>query len=142
MYWMLGRPFSALSRAVPLAALFVFIAGCGGGSGSPVVDSFGETATCDPSNPATAAECGTVMVSVTDAEGDFVSYSVDILSLTLQRPDGSTVETLPAVTRVDFAQLVDLSEVLSAVTTAPGDISGGSIRLDYGRAEVFVEAGG
>ncbi len=142
MFTMLGRPISAILRAVSLTALVLLIAGCGGGSGSPIAQAINDSATCDPNDPATAAECGTVLVSVTDAEGDFVSYSVDILSLTLQRQDGSTVETLPAATRVDFAQLVDLSEVLSAVTTAPGDIAGGSIRLDYTNAEVYVEAGG
>ncbi len=142
MFTLLGRPMSAMLRTVPLTALVLLIAGCGGGSGSPIAQAINDSATCDPNDPATAAECGTVLVSVTDAEGDFMSYSVDILSLTLQRQDGSTVETLPAATRVDFAQLVDLSEVLSAVTTAPGNIAGGSIRLDYTNAEVFVEAGG
>lgn len=142
MFTMLGRPMNAILRTMPLLALVLLIAGCGGGSGSPVAQAINDSATCDPNDPSTAAECGTVLVSVTDAEGDFISYSVDILSLTLQRQDGSTVETLPAATRVDFAQLVDLSEVLSAVTMAPGDIAGGSIRLDYSNAEIFVEAGG
>jgi hypothetical protein len=146
---MLGSSIQALRRFAPVtpfaavAALTFFVAGCSGGSGSPLsTTASSSTATCNPDDPATADECGTVLISVTDAEGDFVSYSVDILSLTLQRPDGSTVETLPAVTRVDFAQLVDLSEVLSAATVAPGDISSGTIRLDYSNAEIFVEAGG
>ena len=148
MYSMLGSPLRALWRYAPrtplavLAALTLTISGCGGGSSSPLATTASSPATCNPDDPATAAECGTVLVSVTDAEGDFVSYSVDILSLTLQRPDGSTVETLPATTRVDFAQLIELSEVLSAVTLAPGNINGGTIRLDYSNAEIFVEAGG
>ncbi len=142
MFWMLGSPLRALLRSVPIVALALSIVGCGGGSGSPLATTGTSATTCDPTDPATSGECGTVLVSVTDAEGDFISYSVDILSLTLQRPDGSTVEALPATTRVDFAQLVQLSEVLSAVTLAPGDISGGTIRLDYGNAEIFVEAGG
>jgi hypothetical protein len=82
------------------------------------------------------------LVAVTDADGDFVSYAVDVLSVTLQRSDGASVETLPAATRVDFAELTELSELLSTVTLAPGDISGGTIRLDYGNAEIFVESGG
>ena len=148
MSYMLGSPIRALRRymrvmpVTVLAGLTLFISGCGGGSGSPLATTPTSAASCNPDDPATADECGTVLVSVTDAEGDFVSYTVDILSLTLQRPDGSTVETLPATTRVDFAQLVDLSEVLSAATVAPGDISGGTIRLDYSSAEIFVEAGG
>jgi len=145
---MLGSSLQALWRYAPptplavLAALTLTISGCGGGSDSPLATTASSPTVCNPDDPATAAECGTVLVSVTDAEGDFVSYSVDILSLTLTQPDGSTVETLPATTRVDFAQLVDLSEILSAVTLPPGEIRGGAIRLDYGNAEVFVEAGG
>ena len=103
MFTMLGRPMSAILRTMPLLALVLLIAGCGGGSGSPIAQAINDSATCDPNDPSTAAECGTVLVSVTDAEGDFMSYSVDILSLTLQRQDGSTVETLPGSTRVDFA---------------------------------------
>ena len=142
MFWMLGSSMQALWRCVALAALVLMISGCGGAPGSPLATTAANPAACNPADSATADECGTVFISLTDAEGDFVSYSVDILSLTLQRPDGSTVETLPATTRVDFAQLVDLSEVLSAVTLAPGNISGGTIRLDYSNAEIYVEAGG
>ena len=146
MFNQLGCSNSALWRRLSLAAAALTITACSGGGGgggtSPLSTTPGDTATCNPADPSTASECGTVLVSVTDAEGDFVSYSVDLLSLTLQRADGSTVETLPATTRVDFAQLVDLSEILSAVTLPPGIISGGTIRLDYSNAEIFVEAGG
>jgi len=124
----------------PLAALAFLLSGCGGGSGAGVTTA--DTAFCDPADPTTFQDCGTVFVSLTDAEGDFVSYSVDILSLTLTRPGGGSVETLPNATRVDFAQLTELSEIVSAVTLAPGDFNGGTIRVDYGNAEVFVEAGG
>jgi hypothetical protein len=83
-----------------------------------------------------------LLISVTDADGDFVSYSVDVLSVTLQRRGGGTVEVLPATTRIDFAQLTDLADLLSVATLAPGDIVGGKIRLDYGNAEIFVEQNG
>ena len=52
-------------------------------------------------------DCGTTYVTVTDADGDFLSYTVDVVSLKLQRASGATVETLPATTRIDFAQYVD-----------------------------------
>lgn len=115
------------------------LAACGGGSG-PVAQ--GAPAACDPADQATAAECGSVVVAVTDAEGDFVAYAVDVLSLTLERANGSRVEALPAATRIDFASLTELSEIVGAATMVPGDIVGGSIRLDYADAEIFVEAGG
>jgi hypothetical protein len=119
---------SALVGAVALGAL----AGCSGSGG----DSAASGST--PPLPDT----GTLLVSLTDADGDFVGYSVDVLSVTLERRGGGTVEVLPAKTRIDFAQLTDLSDLLAVATLAPGDIVGGTIRLDYGTAEVFVESGG
>ncbi len=133
------RALHHLRRATLLAVLGIVTACSGSGSSSG--DS-GASATCVPSNPATADACGTVLVAVTDADGDFVSYTVDVLSITLTRANGASVETLPAATRVDFAALTELSELLSVATVVPGDILGGTIRLDYADAEIFVEAGG
>jgi len=107
------------------------LAGCGGSGGS--------TSTVNP--PAPTPDTGTLLVSITDADGDFVSYSVDVLSVTLQRRGGGSVEVLPATTRIDFAQLTELSDLLAVATLAPGDIVGGKIRLDYGNAEIFVASG-
>jgi hypothetical protein len=55
-----------------------------------------------------------VVIALTDAEGDFASYTVDVLSLTLTTANGAVVETLPLSTRVDFARYTDLTEFLSA----------------------------
>jgi hypothetical protein len=125
------RTRAALRTFTGLALAAVFLAACGGSGGST-------TATPPPAGSST----GTLLVSVTDADGDFVSYSVDVLSVTLRRLGGSTVEVLPGATRIDFAQLTDLSDLLAVATLAPGDIVGGTIRLDYSNAEVFVQAGG
>ncbi len=134
--------FGGRVRAAAVAWLAALaLAGCSG-SGAPTASSGATGGTCSASDAAAAADCGTALVSLTDAEGDFVGYSVDVLSLTLQRADGSTVEMLPATTRIDFAQLTDLSELVSAATLAPGDFVGGTIRLDYGNADIEVEAGG
>jgi hypothetical protein len=94
------------------------------------------------SPPPTTTDSGTLLISITDADGDFLGYSVDVLSVSLQRRDGGTVEVLPAATRIDFAQLTELSDLLAIATLAPGDIVGGKVRLDYGTAEVFVESEG
>jgi hypothetical protein len=126
----LARAGFRSSWMIMLAA--VSLAGCGGSGGSAPVAN----------QPAPTADTGTLLVSVTDADGDFVGYSVDVLSVTLQRRGGGTVEVLPATTRIDFAQLTDLADLLAVATLAPGDIVGGKIRLDYGNAEVFVESGG
>jgi hypothetical protein len=65
-----------------------------------------------------------------------------VQAVTLKRANGATVETLPATTRIDFAQLTDLADLLSVATVAPGDFVGGTIRLDYTNAEIFVEKAG
>jgi hypothetical protein len=83
-----------------------------------------------------------LLLSLTDADGDFVSYAVDVLSIELVRSNGATVETLPKKVRVDLAQLTDLADLMSVTSLAPGDIVGGRIRLDYANAEVFVEKNG
>src|SRR5262245_29969764 len=122
----------SMLRASWIAALAaVGLAGCGGsGSSDPAA-----------APPAASSDSGTLLISVPDADGDFVGYSVDVLSITLQRR-GGTVEVLPAATRIDFAQLTELSDLLAVATLAPGDIVGGKIRLDYSNAEVSVLVGG
>lgn len=119
-------------------AMFLLLAGCGG-SGSPggSTGSIG-AAGCSPGN---SSQCGEVIVAFTDAEGDFTSYTVDVLSLTLERANGSTVEMLPQSARIDFAQLTDLSELVGAASLSPGTFIRGSIRLDYSDAEIYVESG-
>jgi len=111
----------------------VGLAGCGGSSG-------GNPSPASP--PAATSDAGTLLISLTDADGDFVGYAVDVLSITLQRRGGGTVEVLPAATRIDFAQLTELSDLLAVATLAPGDIVGGKIKLDYSNAEVSVLSGG
>jgi len=145
---------------VTLVLLALSLAACGGGGESgtaaapaasaaasaeaPAEAPAEETAAlaqCNPADPTTFGECGTVMIGLTDADGDFLSYTVDVLSLLLERADGAVVEVLPGRTRVDFTQYVDLTEFISVATVPPGVYIAGTIRLDYTNAEVFVEAG-
>lgn len=117
------------------------LAGCGGG-GSPSAGMPEQTASCDPDDPATFSECGTVLIALTDADGDFVSYAVDVLSLSLETANGRTVETLPNSTRINFTDYVDLTELVSMANVPPATYVAGTIRLDYSNAEVFVESNG
>lgn len=124
-----GWPIVALAAAA--------LAACSGGGSS------GEASNANPPAPSgSCSDCGTLLVGLTDADGDFVSYAVDVLSVTLKRANGATVETLPAKTRIDFAQLTDLADLLSVSTLAPGDFVNGKIRIDYTNAEVVVEKAG
>ena len=109
------------------------LAACGGSGGSgDSGPSGGDTASqiCDPADSQTLDNCGSVYIGLTDADGDFLTYAVDVLSLTLERSNGAVVETLPLATRVDFAQYTDLTEFLTAATVPPGTYVGGQIRLD------------
>ena len=124
-----------------LTTLILGIAGCGGGSGGGAGSASGAQA-CVPGSATASAECGNVIVALTDAEGEFTSYTVDVLSITLDRANGSSVELLPQQVRVDFAQLTDLSEIIGTASVVPGVYVGGTIRIDYSDAEIYVEAGG
>jgi hypothetical protein len=128
-----GRASFAARLWAPLAALALAIAGCGSGGGDGQAPAAGGGGT--PGS-------GTVYIGLTDADGDFLSYSVDVVSLTLQKANGTVVETLPVRSRVDFAELVDLTEFVTSATVPGGFYVAGTIRLDYSNAVVTVEVGG
>jgi len=88
------------------------------------------------------SDTGEVIVALTDAEGDFASYTVDVLSLTLTKANGAVVETLPLSTRVDFARYTDLTEFLTAATLPSGVYVKGTMVLDYSAADIWVEDAG
>ena len=81
------------------------------------------------------------MVTMTDAKGDFLSYTVNMTSLQLQTAAGATVETLPATTKVDFAQLVDLTEVISAGQIPAAEYVSATLTLDYTGANITADDG-
>jgi hypothetical protein len=110
-----GARNAATRAAVAIVALV--LGACGGGASTATTDPE-PLASCDPANAATAAECGSVIVSFTDADGDFLNYTVDVLSLTLETANGRVVETLPRETRINFTDYVDLTELV-AVASSP-----------------------
>lgn len=93
----------------------------------------------DASTGASTGSTGVVNISLTDAEGDFLTYSVDVLSLTLTQANGTVVQTLPVKTRVDFARYTDLTEFLTAASVPRGLYKKGEITLDYSNADIQVE---
>ncbi|MEW6742547.1 MAG: DUF4382 domain-containing protein [Planctomycetota bacterium] len=111
----------ATSLSLVLSAL---LAGCGGsgGSGSDATETQGD-----------------VVIGLTDAEGDFLAYIVDVKSLELTHASGAVVETLPLSARVDFAQQTELTEFLTAATVPSGRYTKASIVLDYTLAQIVVE---
>ncbi len=113
------------------AAVLALLLGCGGGGGG--------------SNPTSVAdsgaeeETGQVILALTDAEGDFASYTVTVSSIVLERVDGTIVETLPMSTEVDFAELTEVTELLTIATVPTGRYRQATLILDYTDASVIVQ---
>lgn len=82
---------------------------------------------------------GEVVIGLTDAEGDFASYTVDVLSLTLIKANGAVVETLPLQTRIDFAQYTEMTEFVTAATIPAGLYTKAVMTVDYSNADIQVE---
>lgn len=117
-----------LGRRLGASLLALSIAACGGGGGG---DS--------SAGAAGAGATGEAVISITDAPGEFVAYTVDVVSLSLTRANGAVVEVLPNRTRIDFAQLTELTEFLTAATVPQGNYTDARIRLDYSNADIKVE---
>ena len=124
-------------------ALMIFalaLAGCGGGGTANNDDPV--AAECIPGDSGTLTECGTLYVGLTDADGDFLTYTVGVTSLEIEKANGAKFELLPNATRVDFTQYVNLTEFFTAASLPPGIYVAGYITLDFTDAEVAVEANG
>ena len=87
-------------------------------------------------------EEGVVAIGLTDTPGDFLTYTVDVTSLTLTKADNTTVvQTLPQRTRVDFVRSVDLTEFVTGVTIPAGTYVSATLNLDYTNADIQVDDG-
>ncbi len=86
-----------------------------------------------------AEDLGQIVIGLTDEEGDFVNYTVDVVYLTLTKANGTVVSTLPISTRVDFAQYTEMTEFLTAATIPSGVYTEATLMLDYQDAEIWVE---
>lgn len=133
---------NVLQTMAGILLLLLLVTGCDSGTDAGTEVDPPIAAACVPSDPSTASECGTVLLGLTDADGDFLSYTVAVVSMTLEKASGATVEAMPASTRIDFASYVDLTELVSASLVPPGVYVAATITLDYSAADVFVEATG
>lgn len=116
--------------------LAMALTGCGG-SGSN--SSFSDGVDADSQSSGSMAQTGSVYISMTDDEGDFLSYTVDMRSIVLTEKNGDTVEILPEAVRVDFTDYVDLSELLSVQNVPVGTYENVSINVDYSDSEIIVQ---
>ena len=129
--------FPGALSAMLTAAFATMLVACGGGDSSGTAGNSGNSG--GVGNCGT--DCGAALITLQDAAGDFQSYTVDVVSLKLRKASGAVVETLPATTRVDFAQLVSLSELISAGQIPSGDYIAATVTLDYGNASITADNG-
>ena len=131
--------FPTIGRASLILAALILSA-CGGGASTSSTSPPIQSASCNPADPATFDQCGTVLVGLTDAEGDFLNYTVNVLSLTLETANGRIVEVMPRQARINFTDYVGMTELVAAVHVPPATYVAGSISIDYDGAEIYVEA--
>ena len=86
--------------------------------------------------------CGTLLLGITDADGDFLNYTVDITALELIKMDGTLVSVMPSTQLVNFSDYVEVSELATAATIPAGIYAGRNITLDYANADIQVEKDG
>ena len=123
-------PDSDWKRLFSVLIASFFIAAIVGLSGCDIVS---------PTDGDEAEDLGQVVIGLTDAEGDFVNYTIDVVSLTLTKANGTVVSTLPLSTRVDFAQYTEMTEFITAATIPSGLYTEATLLLDYQDAEIWVE---
>lgn len=93
----------------------------------------------EKASEAPATESGELSIGLTDAQGDFASYTVNVTSLELTKANGAVVDALPLTTSVDFAQLTDMTEFLTAASIPNGAYVSAKMTLDYSAANIQVE---
>jgi hypothetical protein len=121
------RRAGAFARICLISLAFFGLAACGGGGSGGGQAGVG------------AMQTGQVVIGLTDAGGDFITYTVDVRSIQLTRANGDVVETIPLTTRIDFTQLTDLTELFTSATVPAGTYTAVSMTLDYTNAEIVVE---
>jgi len=122
---------SFVHRLLGCGLLLVMLAlgACGGGGGGSATTT-----------PATSTDqSGELIIGITDAPGDFVSYQVDVTAITLRRRDGTVVETLPLATRIDFAELTEVTELITVATVPAGVYESATLTLDFTDAAILVQ---
>lgn len=132
---LLALLFNRFNRLLITALWVATLSACGGGGSNSQATAPDGAGDGGNSN----GQSGEVIIGLTDAEGDFQTYIVDVVSLSLTRANGTEVETLPLTTRVDFAEYADLTEFLTAATVPLGAYTEVSMQLDFSKAEIFVE---
>lgn len=86
--------------------------------------------------------CGKLLLGVTDADGDFLNYTVNVTGLELVRNDGTLVSVITTSQAVNFVDYIEVSELAAAATIPAGVYTSGNIEIDYGQSDIQVEKDG
>jgi hypothetical protein len=135
---------SVVRSVLAAGACLALMTACGSGStmsSSPSMSSGTGSMPPPASASCSTSSCGAAVLTMTDAKGDFLSYIVTLTSLQLKTANGTSVETLPTATKVDFAQLVDLTEVISAAQIPAANYVGATLTIDYTNASITADDG-
>jgi hypothetical protein len=116
---------------VGILSLVFVLNGCGGGGGGGEVSG---------SSASVSSDGGQLFIGFTDAAGDFVRYAVDVTSIKLHRTDGTVVNAIPTngTTTIDFTQLTNMTEFLTATTIGAGIYDRVVLTLDFTNADIQV----
>ena len=125
------------SKQLCTRRFFACLLTCIGASGALLLSGCGGSGSSSMTNNS----MGGTVITVTDAAGDFQNYIVNVTSLQLTRSDGTVAETVTTATKVDFAQLVDLSEIISTAQVPAGQYTSVAMTLDYSAAVINVDNG-
>lgn len=115
-----------------LCISFLILAACSSGNGD-------SANTIDSDSSGDVYGESELLISLTDAEGDFLSYLVNVNSITLHKTTGEVIEALPISTSVDFAQYVEATELLNITTVPAGLYDSAEITLDFTNAQIIVQ---
>ena len=82
---------------------------------------------------------GDVSFVLTDAASDeLTQFEVDVSGLVLTKQDGTQVSVMPRATRVDFADLTSIGELVTTANMPSGSYTSMTMSLDFSTATVVI----
>jgi hypothetical protein len=134
-----------VNQTILMSFLALMVAACSGDN-MMVEEEIISSKTCNLTQETEDIEqddsCGSLLIGLTDADGDFLNYTVDVTGLMLTKLDGTVVSAMTSTQSVNFVDYVELTELVAAATIPAGIYTGGSISFDYTNADIQVEKDG
>ena len=109
--------------------------------GGPLLFLFAVACSSGGNGPAGVANAGSGNVSITLADGASTTLSmfeVDVRGIVFERRGGGMVTVAPRSTRIDFAQLDGLNDLVATASLPAGNYARVSMTLDFSAAKVLI----